>query len=489
MALPLRLLLGASLMATAFATCFQVGHDVGGGANTCGYATEVKVFGEPGYDFGAHSWIASKGISTQAVPKLENLDSADDCMMLCAEAGADYFSFKMHDVCVCKKGYAESTCTPLYQIDLTRTSGPTSCALECFHSEHDVGGSANSCGYAKEVKIFAQPGYSFSAHSWIASKNIPTEHAATATELDTASDCQMLCLKSEADVFAFELGRLCVCKSGYEKSMCMPLYQAKANTTAGPTVCSPCFKNKDVGGSFSGCGYQTEVKIFGGPNVNFSSHSWIASKGISTEKTSTPEELDTASECQMLCLKSGADFFAFELGDLCVCKKAYTNTACLPLYKPTSDDATKISGPTKCDSCLMMDSDTAGGANACGYGKEVKVFGGSGYDFSKSSWIAAKGIETEEVAGLSTAEHCRHFCATTKAGLFVFAPKSQGIGRCICKEAYAHPMCFPVYQDSMDDVSGPVLCEGSTCGKLKEYYREQKCCGMPDKKVKLMSQR
>jgi len=483
----IRTLQSALLLASAVsvhATCLKPGYDMGGGANSCGYAQEVKIFAGPGYDFSSHSWIASKGIPTEAVGTAEDLDTATDCQELCLAEGADYFAYETSKLCVCKAEYSDSSCYPVYAPHSpAMTAGPTSCGT-CFRADHDMGADFNGCGYAPEVKVFAGPGYDFSSHSWIASKEIPTKAVGSAGELDTPTDCQELCFGSGAAYFTYEPDRLCVCKDGYEDAAGCAVFGARENITAGPTVCTECLQGGDMGGGFNSCGYAPEVKIFGGPGYNFSSHSWIASKEIPTEAVGTAEDLDTATDCQELCLGAEAAYFAYEPGKLCVCKNGYSKSDedCKPLYGLNTGSPDITSGPTQCPGCVMDGYDAAGSANLCGYGKEAKIFAATGYDFSKKSWIASKGIPTEHTENLRTPYDCRMLCMD-EAGCAFFAFDALE-SFCVLKMAYDHPSCAPQYQAHHEIASGPVHCGSKvSCGALKKYYKTSKCCGMPEKEV------
>ncbi|CAK0896616.1 unnamed protein product [Prorocentrum cordatum] len=247
-----------AILGSARATCLKPGYDMGDSANSCGYAPEVKVFGGPGYDFSAHSWIASKGITTEAVGAAEDLDSATDCQALCLGAGADYFAYDPVALCVCKAEYAEASCYPLYapyESSSAMIAGPASCGT-CFRVDHDMGADFNGCGYAPEVKVFGGPGYDFSAHSWIASKGITTEAVGAAEDLDSATDCQALCLGAGADYFAYDPVALCVCKAEYAEASCYPLYapyESSSAMIAGPASCGTCFRvDHDMGADFNG---------------------------------------------------------------------------------------------------------------------------------------------------------------------------------------------------------------------------------------------
>ena len=419
----------SAVVATARATCLKPGYDVGSGANSCGYAAERKVFAGPGYDFTAHSWIASKGVPAEAVGTPGELDTAAECQALCHTAGADYFAFEPGRLCVCKEAYSEASCLPLftpYEDNPAMVSGPSSCNL-CFREEHDMGGDFNSCGYAQEHKVYAGPGYDFTAHSWIASKGVPTESVATAEALDTAAECQELCYGAGADYFAYEPLKLCVCKNEYEATGCIGTYGQKADTTAGPTTCtsSECFQLADVGGGFNSCGYATEIKIFAMTGYNFADHSWIESKGIPTEAVS---DLDDPTSCQKLCLSAGAAYFAYEPAALCVCKAAYAESGCSPLYALEAGAPDITSGPTQCPGCLMQGYDAAGSTNACGYGEEVKVYATVGYDFSQDSWIASKGVPTAHVAHFRTPHECQAICqADVGCAFFAYSPDRKSV--------------------------------------------------------------
>ncbi|CAK0896614.1 unnamed protein product [Prorocentrum cordatum] len=463
-----------AILGSARATCLKPGYDMGDSANSCGYAPEVKVFGGPGYDFSAHSWIASKGITTEAVGAAEDLDSATDCQALCLGAGADYFAYDPVALCVCKAEYAEASCYPLYapyESSSAMIAGPASCGT-CFRVDHDMGADFNGCGYAPEVKIFGGPGYDFSAHSWIASKGITTEAVGAAGDLDSATDCQELCFGAGAAYFAYEPDQLCVCKDPYEASNCT-LFGERTNITAGPTVCQDCFRGSDMGADFNGCGYASEVKVFGGPGYDFSAHSWIASKGITTEAVGAADELDSAMDCQALCLGAGADYFAYEPGQLCVCKDGYSDASCV-LYGLNAGAPDITSGPTQCPGCIMDGYDAAGSANICGYAVEVKIVATTGYDFSEPSWIATKGIPTAHTDNLRTPYDCRMLCmAETGCAFFAFdAMKQPGKGFCVLKQAYSHPSCEPQYGADDDIASGPLLCKSTIkCGMLDDA-----CC-------------
>ncbi|CAK0896608.1 unnamed protein product [Prorocentrum cordatum] len=352
-----------AILGSARATCLKPGYDMGDSANSCGYAPEVKVFGGPGYDFSAHSWIASKGITTEAVGAAEDLDSATDCQALCLGAGADYFAYDPVALCVCKAEYAEASCYPLYapyESSSAMIAGPASCGT-CFRVDHDMGADFNGCGYAPEVKVFGGPGYDFSAHSWIASKGITTEAVGAADELDSAMDCQALCLGAGADYFAYEPGQLCVCKDGYSDASCV-LYGLNAGApdiTSGPTQCPGCIMDGyDAAGSANICGYAVEVKIVATTGYDFSEPSWIATKGIPTAHT---DNLRTPYDCRMLCMaETGCAFFAFDAmkqpgKGFCVLKQAYSHPSCEPQYGADDDIA---SGPLLCKStikCGMLD--------------------------------------------------------------------------------------------------------------------------------------
>ncbi|CAK0896606.1 unnamed protein product [Prorocentrum cordatum] len=344
----------------------------------------------------------------------------------------------------------------------------------CLKPGYDMGDSANSCGYAPEVKIFGGPGYDFSAHSWIASKGITTEAVGAAGDLDSATDCQELCFGAGAAYFAYEPDQLCVCKDPYEASNCT-LFGERTNITAGPTVCQDCFRGSDMGADFNGCGYASEVKVFGGPGYDFSAHSWIASKGITTEAVGAADELDSAMDCQALCLGAGADYFAYEPGQLCVCKEidGYSDASCV-LYGLNAGAPDITSGPTQCPGCIMDGYDAAGSANICGYAVEVKIVATTGYDFSEPSWIATKGIPTAHTDNLRTPYDCRMLCmAETGCAFFAFdAMKQPGKGFCVLKQAYSHPSCEPQYGADDDIASGPLLCKSTIkCGMLDDA-----CC-------------
>ncbi|CAK0896615.1 unnamed protein product [Prorocentrum cordatum] len=263
----------------------------------------------------------------------------------------------------------------------------------CLKPGYDMGDSANSCGYAPEVK-----------------------------DLDSATDCQALCLGAGADYFAYD-----------------------------------------------------PVKVFGGPGYDFSAHSWIASKGITTEAVGAADELDSAMDCQALCLGAGADYFAYEPGQLCVCKEidGYSDASCV-LYGLNAGAPDITSGPTQCPGCIMDGYDAAGSANICGYAVEVKIVATTGYDFSEPSWIATKGIPTAHTDNLRTPYDCRMLCmAETGCAFFAFdAMKQPGKGFCVLKQAYSHPSCEPQYGADDDIASGPLLCKSTIkCGMLDDA-----CC-------------
>jgi hypothetical protein len=212
-------------------SCFLIGYDVGGSENACGYAKEVKVYGGPGYNFSAHSWIAAKNISTE----IASFTSAGDCQALCErDSECAYFAFDPTAQgigrCILKKGYTSYTCLPIYQALTGSVAGPERCDSLCHKVHYDVGGVANACGYAKVVKFYGSPGFDFSSFPWLAEQGVPTESVGSQGELDEIADCQGLCgLTLGCDYFVFDFacqkGSCCTLKESYDKASCAPLYE------------------------------------------------------------------------------------------------------------------------------------------------------------------------------------------------------------------------------------------------------------------------
>jgi len=210
----------------AAASCLQQDMDVGGGTNSCGYMSTVAIFaaeGEAKYD-----WYSGYFKNVPAV----DIDSAEKCQAMCeAYPGCTHFAWAApdpHADCSLKAGYAQETCTPLYEALAGSVAGPGQCPA-CFMEEMDVGGGFNACGYMDNVAIYAKP--DVTKQSWYEGYYVELADVATWT----VDRCQQLCKANPECAYFHMSEEHCYLKADYSHALqaqhdddggCVPLYQA-----------------------------------------------------------------------------------------------------------------------------------------------------------------------------------------------------------------------------------------------------------------------
>lgn len=265
-----------------------------------------------------------------------------------------------------------------------------------------------------------------------------------------------------------------------------------------------CWVDMDVGNTE--CGYMDTLKIVAEPGYDFPG--WFKN----ANETASAGYFTSPAKCQELCAAlAGCDYFAFfttehsnDPSDIdvpsCFLKAGFTEEArakanvtdgsCDPVYTPYPHPVT--SGPKACPPCFHMGMDV--GNTECGYMDTVLLIGAPGYIFP--GWFKGEN-ETAASADDVTPEKCQHACAM-HANCSYFAHfaghnENEGIAACFLKRHYdmdaislpADGSCDPLYTPYTDSVavSGPWECPDTTCGDMKGFYKEMKCCGNPAKVV------
>lgn len=229
-----------------------------------------------------------------------------------------------------------------------------------------------------------------------------------------------------------------------------------------------------------------------------------------TKETAPAGYFTSPAKCQELCAAlEGCSYFAFftvehgnEEGDIdmpsCFLKADFTDEQkkmtidgeCNPLYMPYPYPVT--SGPGVCPPCYHKAMDV--GNTECGYMDTVLLIGAPGYIFP--GWFNGDKMHAA-TAGDVTPESCQHACAM-HANCSYFAHfaghnENAGVAACFLKRDYDMKKismpddgsCDPLYTPYSDSasVAGPWECPDTTCGDVKTFYKEMKCCGNPAKVV------
>jgi hypothetical protein len=220
--------------------CYQHNMDVGGGANSCGYMDVLAIVaaeGEMKYD-----WYEGYFKNVPA----EEIDSVEKCQAMCEHMpGCHFFVYSPpdpHADCTLKTGYAQDTCTPLYEALSGSHAGPSKCP-SCIKEEMDVGGSFNACGFMDNVAVYAKP--NVQKQSWYTGHYVELADVATWT----VERCHGLCAGNPFCAYWHMSEDHCYLKADYSEEQkhaapggCVPLYNAfdvvrEFKYSSGPAGC------------------------------------------------------------------------------------------------------------------------------------------------------------------------------------------------------------------------------------------------------------